>query len=207
MIGVLDFGAGNLASVGNALNHLGADWRMLKRASDFDRAAALIFPGVGSAGTAMAGLRERGLDGAIRDLVCSGRPYLGICLGMQVLFDSSAEDDSTCLELISGRVLRIPGTRKLPHVGWNTVEQARPNSLFDGIEHPAFYFTHSYMVECQDPQLVCGWTTYGSVWASVVSRHPIYGVQFHPERSGPAGLKLLVNFLHLASGGGLSNAL
>jgi len=199
MIAILDYGAGNLTSVRNALAHLGVNAEVTSEAAVIARADALIFPGVGAARETMSFLQPRGLDGAIRDFVRSARPYLGICLGLQMLFDSSEEDDQACLGILPGVVRRFQRPLKLPHMGWNTVALTAASNAFAGIESGTpFYFVHSYFPVPRDPEIVRGWTEYGVRFASVVAQGTILGVQFHPERSGTPGLHLLQNFLQHA---------
>ncbi len=199
MIAILDYGAGNLTSVRNALAHLGMGAEVTSEVEMVARADALIFPGVGAARETMAFLQPRGLDRAVRDFVRSDRPYLGICLGLQMLFDYSEEDDQECLGILPGVVRRFQPPLKLPHMGWNAVELGASLDTFAGIESGTpFYFVHSYFPVPREPEIVAGWTEYGVRFASVVAQGAILGVQFHPERSGPPGLRLLQNFVRHA---------
>ncbi|MHB1499727.1 MAG: imidazole glycerol phosphate synthase subunit HisH [Candidatus Dormibacteria bacterium] len=194
MIAVIDYGGGNLASVGYALDRLGLEWALVRRARELDRAQSVVFPGVGSAGAAMTRLRAAGLDVALANYLRSGRPYLGICLGLQLLFEESAEDGGTCLGALAGRVVRLATPEKLPHVGWNTIELNGTGGALEGLAGEAFYFTHSYVVEPVSPTVVAARTTHGVPFVSAIAAGPVVGVQFHPERSGSAGLRLLANF-------------
>lgn len=194
MIGVIDYGGGNLASVGHALDRLGVEWALVRRARDLDRVQSVVFPGVGSAGAAMSRLRAAGLDVALAGYLRSGRPYLGICLGLQLLFEESSEDGSPCLGVLAGRVVRLVTPEKVPHVGWNTIEVAAAGGSLEGLAGEAFYFTHSYVVQPVSPQVVAARTTHGLPFVSAIAAGPILGVQFHPERSGEAGLRLLAIF-------------
>ena len=198
MIALIDYGAGNLRSVQNALARLGATCSIASMPEDLAEARAIIFPGVGAAAPAMAGLRERGLDQAVIAAIRNGIPFLGICLGMQLLFESSAEDGAACLGVLPGRVERLKTTEKLPHVGWNTLEHVRPHPVLDGTEGEAFYFVHSYVVVPRYPAVAAAETTYGLPFVSAIARQELVGVQFHPERSGTDGLRLLENFLRFA---------
>jgi glutamine amidotransferase len=198
VIALIDYGAGNLRSVQNALARLGATCTIVSSREDLSRARAIIFPGVGAAGPAMAGLREHGLDQAIIAAVAGGVPFLGICLGMQLLFERSAEDGAACLGVIPGTVERLRTREKLPHVGWNTIEHVRAHPVLEGIEGEAFYFVHSYVVVPRDPAVTAGQTTHGVPFVSAIAHKGLVGVQFHPERSGSAGLRLLENFLRFA---------
>ena len=198
MIALIDYGAGNLRSVQNALGRLDATCTIASSPDDVARAEAIIFPGVGAAAPAMAALRGRGLDRAVVDAIRDGVPFLGICLGMQLLFEWSAEDGAACLGVIPGTVERLATPEKLPHVGWNTLDRVRPHRVMEGTEGEAFYFVHSYVVVPRDPAVTAGETTYGVPFVSAVVREALVGVQFHPERSGTVGLRLLENFLRFA---------
>lgn len=198
MIALIDYGAGNLRSVQNALGRLGATCAIVLAPEDLARARAIIFPGVGAAAPAMAGLRQHGLDQAIIAAIRNGVPFLGICLGMQLLFESSAEDGAACLGVIPGTVERLKTTEKLPHVGWNTLDRVPPHPVLEGLEGQAFYFVHSYVVVPRHSAVAAGETTHGTPFVSAIARQGLVGVQFHPERSGTAGLHLLENFLRFA---------
>jgi imidazole glycerol-phosphate synthase subunit HisH len=199
MIALIDYGAGNLKSVQNALVRLGTDGVIASRPDDLAEARAIIFPGVGAAAPAMAALREQRLDQAILVAIRRGVPFLGICLGLQLLFERSAEDGATCLGAFAGTVERLHTSEKLPHVGWNTLEQTRPHPVLEGMDGEALYFVHSYVAVPDDRALVVGETTHGVPFVSAVAAGRLVGVQFHPERSGAAGLRLLENFLHFAN--------
>ena len=198
MIALIDYGAGNLRSVQNALIRLGVAGEMASGPDDIAGAQAVIFPGVGAAGPAMDALREQRLDQAILGAIGRGVPFLGICLGLQLLFERSAEDGATCLGAFPGSVERLDTTEKLPHVGWNTLEPVRPHPVFAGMDGEAFYFVHSFVAVPRDPALVVGTTTHGVPFTSAVAVGSLVGVQFHLERSGAAGLRLLQNFLEFA---------
>lgn len=198
MIAVVDFGAGNLRSIENALAKLGVEPTIAATPEMITEADAVILPGVGAAGPAMAALREHGLDGAIVRTIHEGRPFLGICLGLQLLFARSAEDGASCLGVLPGTVERLKTSAKLPHVGWNTIEVVRPHRLLTGVEGEAMYFVHSYVVVPDDGAIIAAQTTHGTPFASAIAIGSLVGLQFHPERSGPAGLRLLANFVELA---------
>lgn len=194
MIGVVDYGAGNLASVTNALGFLGAPWRLVRTSADLQVVDSLVFPGVGAARPAMDQLRASGLDQGLVEYLHSGRPYLGICLGLQLLFQHSAEDDSLCLGFFAGKVVRLTTSQKVPHVGWNTVDVTRPTPGLEGVDGTYFYFTHSYVVQPTNRDVVSAVTEHGRAFVSAVAQGQILGVQFHPERSGRDGLRLLHQF-------------
>ncbi len=204
LIAVVDYGAGNLVSIDQALTTVGADVRIARDPAAFSGADAVIVPGVGAAAPAMARLDRHGLTGPIRGWVAAGRPFLGICLGLQLLFEGSDEDGATTLGVLAGRTRRLEAAPTLPHIGWNQVERTREHPLFDGIDNGAdFYFVHSYAGAQTDPRPAGGddvelaRTTHGRPFTSVIERGPLLGVQFHPERSGPDGLRLLRNFVEL----------
>ena len=195
---VIDYGAGNLKSVENALRHLGASFLTTRVPSDLDDAERVIFPGVGEAAASMAELRRTGLDGALRKHIAAGRKTLGICIGCQVIFDRSEERDTSCLGIFPGTVRRfaISHGLKVPHMGWNAVHFTRPHPVFAGIpQDSSFYFVHSYYPEPADPGMVAAVTDYGMSFPSCVAHGSLVAFQFHLEKSGPLGLKLLSNFL------------
>lgn len=204
MIAVVDYGAGNVASVLNALARIGVDARVTREAPVIRAAAGVIVPGVGAAADVMAHLTRHGLVEVLRETMAAGTPYLGICMGMQVLFSVSYEDgEHQCLDVIPGAVRRLPGGQPLPHVGWNQVYHGGGSLLFDGIPEGApFYFVHSYYV---DPA-VEGWTAattdYGLRFTSAIARGTVMGTQFHPEKSGRWGLEVLRNFSRMAGAAG-----
>jgi glutamine amidotransferase len=196
-IAVLDHGAGNLVSIEQGLRAAGATTRIAAKPRDVDGADAVVLPGVGSTGAAMGRLRESGLA---QTLIEWQGPLLGICVGLQLLFESSEEDDGATLELIAGRVRRLAAER-LPHMGWNDVSvQADP--IFAGLDRdPLFYFVHSFAPVPDEANLVIGTTTYeGTEFAAAVRAGATVGVQFHPERSGTDGLRVLANFVRSCKG-------
>ena len=203
MIAIVDYRAGNLTSVARALQHLNVPCVVTDRAEDLRRAERVIFPGVGAAGEAMRNLRGTGLAGCIREVFDSGKPLLGICLGTQVIFEYSEEDNRTeCLGIIPGGVRRFPaGMReggdplKIPHMGWNRVSFRGAHPVFAGLpENAEFYFVHSYYPAPSNGADVTGETEYGIRFASAVARKNLVAVQFHPEKSGRFGLRILENF-------------
>jgi imidazole glycerol phosphate synthase glutamine amidotransferase subunit len=200
-IAVVDYGAGNLVSIDQALRTVGADVDLARDGEGLRGVDALIVPGVGAAAPAMSRLARHDLTGPIRAWLAADRPYLGICLGLQLLFDGSDEDGAATLGVVAGRTVRLEGAPTLPHIGWNQVARRRPHPLFDGIAPDAdFYFVHSYVGTpdgAADDDLVLATTEHGRSFASAVARGGLLGVQFHPERSGGDGLRLLANFVDL----------
>ena len=203
MIGIVDYRAGNLTSVARALEHLHEPCEVTDRPEVLDRASHIIFPGVGAAAEAMANLRRSGLDAWLKKWVQEGRPILGICLGTQVILSESEEDGTTPgLGIIPGVVKKFPGTLqaegqrlKIPHMGWNTVDFRGNHPVFTGLPQAAeFYFVHSYYPAPQDERLVVGWTDYGIRFCAALARDNLVAVQFHPEKSGRPGLRILANF-------------
>jgi imidazole glycerol-phosphate synthase subunit HisH len=202
MIAIIDYGAGNIRSIAKALEHLGAQVQVTDDPRVVEEARAIVLPGVGSGGAAMARITECGLDDAIRQATQMGKPFLGICLGMQLLADHHAEGEVGGLGLFRGKVRRIPQGPKIPHMGWNQATPLRDNlPIFAGISpREYFYFAHSYYVEPQDAQGVAAMTDYGSPFCSVIVTDRVWGTQFHPEKSGAAGLRLLSNFIRWSHG-------
>ncbi|MGH2460258.1 MAG: imidazole glycerol phosphate synthase subunit HisH [Chloroflexota bacterium] len=200
-IAVVDYGAGNLRSVARALEAAGAEPVVTDRASELDRVAGLVLPGVGAAGAAMRGLGARGLIEPLRRAVASGRPFLGVCLGLQVLMASSDEDGGVaCLGVVPGRVQKLPDGLKIPHMGWNQVRQQLAHRVFEGIPDEAnFYFVHSYAVVPDDPRLIVGLTDYGAPFASAIGFDNVVATQFHPEKSAGHGLQVYRNFVRWAA--------
>jgi glutamine amidotransferase len=202
MIGIVDYRAGNLTSVARALEHLKEKCIVTHDPKVLDDASHIIFPGVGAAGAAMANLRESGLDKQLHKWVQGGKPVLGICLGTQVIFDTSEEDDCPCLGIVPGKVRRFPADLaedgkqlKIPHMGWNRVAFQGRHPVFAGLSEDAeFYFVHSYYPAPADEGWALGWTTYGIRFCSAVARRSLVAVQFHPEKSGRPGLTILENF-------------
>ncbi len=192
MIQIIDYGAGNLKSVANALEKLGQEFEIIESPSQLRDDAKIIFPGVGAAGSAMSRLRETGFDKVIPDLK---QPFLGICLGMQLLTEYSEENDTKCLSVVDGSVKKFTGDLKIPQMGWNTVSQIANDPLFEGVPDDSyFYFVNSYYVQTDS---VLGQTEYGQSFVSILKKDNFYGVQFHPEKSGEVGLRLLRNFCEL----------
>jgi len=198
---VVDYGAGNLPNVVRAFASLGSHPSVTSDPQDVDDARALVLPGVGAAGQIMRSLQELELDEAIQRYVAAGRPFLGVCMGMQVLLDSSDEDGGQrCLGVFEGTVQRLDVKLKVPHMGWNSVQQTGPHPLWNGIPDGSyFYFVHSYAARPHDPAVQVGTTDYDGTFASALARDNVFGTQFHPEKSGRVGLQLYSNFLTWAS--------
>ncbi len=204
MTAVVDYGAGNLHSIQRALERQGLEVRLIDSPEALEDADALVVPGDGAFGPAMARLRARGFPARIRSFVDSGRPFLGVCLGMQLLFEESAEDGPhQGLGLLPGRVVRLLGTVKIPHMGWNTLSLLRPAPLLVGCSTGQYvYFIHSYHAVPADPTLVAETTEYGGPVAAVVGRGNVWATQFHPEKSGSVGARMLADFARWVVGAG-----
>jgi glutamine amidotransferase len=195
-LAIVDYGIGNLGSVIKGLRHVGVAAVLTGDARDLDAAEALVLPGDGAFGATMDEIRSRGLEAPLRRAVEEGRPLLGICIGMQVLFEESEEHGRhRGLGLLPGRVRRIPGPLPVPHMGWNQLHPTRPHPLLDGVRDGDYvYFVHSYY--CDAPEdVVLAWTDYGRPLPAVVGRGPVLGMQFHPEKSQGVGLGLIANFV------------
>jgi glutamine amidotransferase len=203
MIAIIDYKAGNLTSVKRALDFLGQDSVVTSDSSEVIRAERIIFPGVGSAGKAMVDLKRHGMDQAIREAFGNKKAILGICLGTQIIMEMSREGDTRCLGLIKGEVQRFPDHLtdnngrglKVPHMGWNSVRLRRRHPIFEGVTPDSeFYFVHSYYPVPSLSEIILGETYYGDWFASVLLSKNLAAVQFHPEKSGGPGLKILSNF-------------
>lgn len=195
-VAIIDYGVGNLRSVEKAFAASGCAAVVSSDETVLGRAERLVLPGVGAFGACMAELRARSFDYLVRERVAEGVPLLGVCVGMQMLFEGSEEFGYTeGLGLLPGRVRRFVGDLLVPQVGWNQVRRRRAHALFEGVEDSAFfYFVHSYFCDAADAADVLAETEYGAPYASVVARENVCGVQFHPEKSQAAGLRLLGNF-------------
>ena len=200
MIVIVDYGAGNLRSVTNALVRLGYQPKITGRPQDLSNARAVILPGVGAAADTMINLNQLGLIDPIRRFITDGRPFFGVCMGLQILFTGTEEGGwHECLNIIPGRVQKLPPGLKIPHIGWNQVKQRVSHPVFDAVPDEAnFYFVHSYYAEPDDKSLVAGETDYGISLCSVIIRGNLVATQFHPEKSQRSGLKLLRNFVNYA---------
>jgi glutamine amidotransferase len=198
VIAVLDYGIGNLGSVLKAFRHVGAEARLVETPPDARDAEALVVPGDGAFGAAMQEIEGRGFGDLLRDAAAHGRPVLGICIGMQILFEESSEHGRhRGLGLLPGRVTRIETSLPVPHMGWNRLRQRRAHPLFDGVADGAHvYFVHSYRCEA-DPSVLLATTDYDGEVAAIVGRGSVLGVQFHPEKSQAVGLALIRNYVAL----------
>ena len=200
MITVIDYGAGNLRSVTNALTSLGYPHRVSQHPADVLDSDAVILPGVGAAGDTVENLKNRNLVVPLKQFVGENRPFLGICIGLQILLSITEEGgEQECLDIIPGRVKRLPEGLKIPHMGWNQVRQLISHPVFDGIpDNTNFYFVHSYYAAPKNKASVIGTTDYGISFCSVLAKDNLVATQFHPEKSGAWGLKQYDNFLKMA---------
>ena len=205
MIGIVDYGMGNLRSVQKALQRVGGDARIIQTASELAAAKKIVLPGVGAFGDAMDRLRSNRLDGAIVRAIADGRPFLGICLGFQMLFDVSYEDGQhTGLGVFPGKVVRFDFSGvsaqplRVPQIGWNQIQWERLCPMLTGVDNGAYvYFCHSYYVVPMDAQIAATTTDYGHCYVSSVWKDNVFATQFHPEKSQAVGLKILENFVRL----------
>lgn len=196
MIVIIDYGVGNLASVKNALDKLGTESKISSDPVVIKKAKTLILPGVGAAGRGMKNLKKLDLNKVIVEEIKKGKPFLGICLGMQLLFEKSEEGNVNCLGILKGQVKKFKKMRKIPQIGWNQVDIKNKSGLFNGIKNNSyFYFVNSFYCLPKEKQVIAGLTNYGEEFASIVTKENVTGVQFHPEKSGPVGFKLLENFV------------
>jgi glutamine amidotransferase len=206
VIALIDYGSGNLRSVEKALRHVGADVRVVTRPEGLREAQAVVLPGVGAFDDCLNALRAQDLLVATRAFIQTGRPFLGICVGYQALFEKSEEFNSCAagLGVFRGKVVRFDASRglKIPQIGWNQLEIVQPACpLFQGIPPGSYvYFVHSYFPEPEDPTIIATRTDYGQTFASAVWHDNIFATQFHPEKSQAVGLRLLKNFVELAAG-------
>ena len=199
---IVDYGAGNLRSVARAVAHHDYEPFISAHARDVESAEALILPGVGAAADTMRNLQQGGLVEPIRAYIASGRPFLGVCMGQQALLSVSEEGgEHACLDVIPGRVRRLPGGQKVPHMGWNQVYQRGEHPIFAEIEDGAFfYFVHSFYPDPSDSDVIIGETEHGVRFGSVLAQGNLVATQFHPEKSGADGLRFYGNFLDMAFG-------
>ena len=195
-IAIIDYGAGNLRSVVNAFEKVGFAGSVTTNPKDVLKADAVVLPGVGAAGDTMTSLGARGMIPAIKETIARKKPFFGVCLGLQLLFDTSEEGSTECLGVLAGTVRHFPGTVKSPHMGWNQVRLKGNEPLFEGVPNDTnFYFVHSYYAEPADKKFVAGETDYGVTFCSVYVKGNLVATQFHPEKSGDFGVKLYANFV------------
>ena len=198
-IAIVDYDAGNLRSVQKALQLFDANAEITSSIDRITSADAIVVPGQGACDSSMRHMRQRGLIDPIREYISSGRPFLGVCLGLQLLLDASDEGDEPCLGVVGGRCRRLPGGQKIPHMGWNQVTwrpAGKNHPFFDDVPDGShFYFVHSYFADPEDSNIVAGTTDYGVEFCSAVAWKSVAAVQFHPEKSGTIGLKIYDNFV------------
>lgn len=203
MIAIIDYGGGNIQSVFKALKYIGSECVMTSDKDEILKADAAILPGQGSFGDCMNSITKSGIKDIVLEFINTGKPFLGICVGLQLLFDESDESpDIKGLGVFKGKIKRIPNKHglKIPHMGWNSVNILKKDALFKDIDKDSyFYFVHSYYLDAQDKELVSTQTEYGVKIDASVSRKNVFATQFHPEKSGEAGIKLLKNFVKLTS--------
>ena len=202
MIAILDYGAGNVRSVLRALTHLGYDAAITADHAKIANAQAVVLPGVGAAGDTVKQLKERGLDDVVRRTIEADRPFMGVCIGFQVLFDTTEEGgEQPCLGILPGTVERLPEGLKVPHMGWNQVWQRGEGPYFEGLPDGSyFYFVHSYYPKPTQRALVAAETSYGIDFCCAVAKGNMLATQFHPEKSGAVGLKVYENFFRITLG-------
>ncbi|MEG2080159.1 MAG: imidazole glycerol phosphate synthase subunit HisH [Oscillospiraceae bacterium] len=206
MIAIIDYGAGNLSSVKNALDFIGAKSLITSKSEEIKSADAIILPGVGSFGDAMNSMKQSSLIETVKEMAISEKPFLGICLGLQLLFECSEEaSEVSGLGVLKGTVKKFPMDMnlKIPHIGWNSLEFSNKSPLYDGIKNDSYvYFVHSYYLEAKDLSQVASHTNYGIDFHSSISDESLnlYATQFHPEKSGDIGLAILRNFVKLQGG-------
>ncbi|MFQ5814448.1 MAG: imidazole glycerol phosphate synthase subunit HisH [Anaerolineae bacterium] len=199
MIAIIDYGMGNLHSVQRAFEYVGAEAIITARRATIQAASAVVLPGVGAFGKAMSNLERAGLADAIRRVIAQGRPFLGICLGLQLLFEESEEmGQHRGLGIFGGQVKRFEVGLKVPQIGWNQIHIQRASPLLEGVADGSYaYFVHSYYVVPADPEIVLATTDYEIDYASIIGRDNVFGIQFHPEKSQAVGLRILRNFTAL----------
>lgn len=201
-LGIIDYGAGNLSSVCNSFRAIGVEGKLVRTEAELADVTHLVLPGVGAFGDCARALQEQGLAEPIHQWIAADKPFLGICIGYQILFESSEESPgATGLGILKGHVRRFPeGELKVPHMGWNSVHPTRPdNSIWQGMgSAPYFYYVHSYFPEPEDRSIIAATSTYGCSYAAAVQCGRMIATQFHPEKSQLLGLKLLQNFINLS---------
>ena len=206
MIGIIDYGAGNIRSISRGLAEAGADVVVSDNAEEIAAADAIVMPGVGHAGQLIGSLKRLGMDEAIAAAAAAGKPYLGICVGLQIMFEEQEEGNKHGLGLLPGRVSHLPRGLKTPHIGWSDVETVRANPIAPVGQHDFYYFVHSYAADGVDERDIVATTTYGRTFPSVVIRDHIWGCQFHPEKSSTAGIEFLGSFADYVNARALSES-
>ena len=204
MIAIIDYGAGNLQSVRNALDFIGCPGTITSDPAEILSADGIILPGVGAFGSAMAEMERKGLTETVKSAAKSGKPFIGICAGMQLLFEESEESpDVPGLGVLKGRVLLFPADKglKIPHMGWNSIRTKKESRLLGKLSGtPYMYFVHSYYVKAEDQEIVSALSDYGTTFDAAVEQENLFGCQFHPEKSGTEGISILRRFAELAGG-------
>ena len=204
MIAIIDYGAGNIQSVSKALAHIGCEAFITRDKDKILKADGAVLPGVGSFGDTMDNMTEYGIKDTVIEYAKSGKPFLGICLGLQLLFPKSEESpDAEGLGIFDGSITKIPSGEglKIPHIGWNSLDIKKNDGLFKGIgKNPYVYFVHSYFLNASDKSIVSAQTEYGVTIDAAVEQGNVYATQFHPEKSGETGLKILRNFADIVNG-------
>lgn len=204
MIAIIDYDAGNLRSVQKALAHVGGEAIITDNPQEILRANQVILPGVGSFGDCMKQLHNKNLVTTVHEVVNNDTPFLGICLGLQLLFESSEESPGVAgLGVLPGKIKKIPSCKdlKIPHIGWNSLDFTKPSPLFSSLEQGAFvYFIHSYYMQPTNPDIVIASTNYGATLPIALQRDNVFATQFHPEKSGDVGLTILENFTRMGGG-------
>ena len=202
MVAIIDYDAGNIKSVEKALHYLGEEAVITRDRDTILGADRVILPGVGAFGDAMEKLRTYELDKVIQEVVAQNTPFLGICLGLQLLFESSEESEGVeGLGILKGKVVRLPeeSDLKIPHIGWNSLKYPNPGRLFTGIAEDSYvYFVHSYYLQAKDPSIVTATTEYGTLIHASVEQGNVFACQFHPEKSSEVGMQILKNFLRIS---------
>ncbi len=204
MIAIIDYGAGNIQSVSKALKHIGCDCFITNKKDEILSADGAVLPGVGSFGDTVDSLNKYGIKEAVIEFIKSGKPFLGICLGLQLLFPGSEESEGAeGLGIFDGTITKIPNGDglKIPHMGWNSLKITKDSRLFKGIEeNPYVYFVHSYFLNAADKSIVAAQTEYGVTIDAAVEKGNVFATQFHPEKSGNTGLRILKNFVDIVGG-------
>lgn len=204
MIAIIDYGAGNIQSVSKALKHIGCDCFITNKKDEILSADGAVLPGVGSFGDTVDSLNKYGIKEAVIEFINSGKPFLGICLGLQLLFPGSEESEGAeGLGVFDGTITKIPNSDglKIPHMGWNSLKITKDSRLFKGIEeNPYVYFVHSYFLNAADKSIVAAQTEYGVTIDAAVEKGNVFATQFHPEKSGNTGLRILKNFVDIVGG-------